>query len=727
VSLRETALLAGMVVTLIPVAAAYIRHRSGLAWGATVLAALSMSALLAVVWRLIRLGPAPDVKLWVYLLVAAGVPVLLSGYLLSAVLGRESPGAALKSVIRTFVAILGGGALALVFLHRGGFVVGYQWKAGSGTVLLGPLGKAYLSYLLVGLVFVGYNLESTYRLADGAGRERLRPVVLGLFGVLGFYTYVLTTGLLYSAVEIDNLVASAVPLLVASLLVSYGFLKGSLADTAVPVSRTVVYSSFTAFAAALYVLAMGMAAQLASFTRWSPGQVVTVSFVFLVVLAAATLVISNRVQRAVRRFIDRNFYVNRYDYRTQWFRVTRTLEPSQGPEGVAEATETMFKDVFLADGVTVALRDRNGHLFRPVLGVGKGDPEAVLLEESPLIQRLLGERHALLLERQPDDLDYIPIYVENREWLEHTASQVVAPLLVGQELRGIVGLERSHPDDRFSYEDLDLLDCMAAQVAAVMRAVELAQELAEAREMELLSQWSNLILHDLKNYLSPLQLIVQNMRVHMGNPEFQKEAVEDLAAVAGQMERLIKRLSELREGAHITKGTVDINELASRTLTDLQLYRRPSLTVKMELTADEPVRGDAGMLRRVVENLIQNAVEAMQGRGCLTVRTEVRPDLGNGVPKIVLSVADTGPGIDEAFIRDRLFRPFASTKKKGLGLGLYQCRTIVEAHGGEILVESRLGEGTTFLVALMAARRVEPRRLVGAPERPQPRPGVQKP
>ncbi len=704
-SIRETALLAGMVVAMIPVGAAYLRHRSGLAFSLTGLAGLCVVGFLAVTWKLVRMGADPGVRGWVYLLVGMGAPVMISTYLFSLVMGRESASASIRNSVRTFIGLTALGIVSIFLLRQEQFVSGYRWNAGSGSVLLGPMGKAYLSYLLVGAVFVGYNMESTYRLAGGEARVRLRAGILGLFGVLGFYTYVLTTGLLYSAIEIDNLVAAVVPLTVAAILVSYSFLRGTLADTSVPVSRSVVYSSFTAFAAALYVLAMGLAAQLASLTRWTPGQVVTVSFIFLVILFAAAFLLSNRFQRSLRRFIDRNFYVNRYDYRAQWFRVTRTLEPGHGSDGVLVEAEALFREVFLADQVTLSMRERGGSVLRPRIGRGKDDRDALLLDSSPLCRKLEEERRPLLLDRQRDDLEYIPIYVENQEWLEHTASQVIAPLFVGRELLGLVGLERSHPDDRFSYEDLDLLDCMAAQVAAVYRSMELARDLSEAREMQLLSQWSSMILHDLKNYLSPLRLIVQNMRIHMGNPEFQREAVEDLAAVTERMERMVKRLSELRQGPRITEGAVDMNEVVVRALAALQLSRRQSLTVERDLVAAEFVAGDASLLTRVVENLVGNAVDAMDGRGTLTVRTQVVRVAGNGGRTVVLTVEDTGPGMDEAFQREKLFRPFATTKKKGLGLGLYQVRSIVEAHGGEIQVRSIPGEGTVFRVILQCARR----------------------
>ena len=76
----------------------------------------------------------------------------------------------------------------------------------------------------------------------------------------------------------------------------------------------------------------------------------------------------------------------------------------------------------------------------------------------------------------------------------------------------------------------------------------------------------------------------------------------------------------------------------------------------------------------------------------------------NGQPQVQIGVADSGSGMSQAFIRDRLFRPFASTKKRGLGLGLYQCRSIVHVHGGELTVRSEEGVGTQFRVVLNAPK-----------------------
>jgi len=697
VSLKETATLVGAGTCVLPMVAALLRHRPGMGWVTSALAGASTAAFLLVLRRLTLLGGDPHSVPWVYVVAGAGVPVVLGAYLLTVFMGREDERGSFVASRRTFFALGLVGLVFLAALKQPTFLIGYLWESGTGTVFLGPLGKAYLTYLLVGIVFIGYNLESTLRLAGGQGKDLIRPAVLGLFGVLGFMTYALTTALLYGRMEVDTLIAAALPIALGNVLVAWGFLRGALVDAAVPVSRNVVYTSFTAFVAAVYVITVGVLAQLAQLTHWSPGEVVTVSLSVIVVTAAMVLLLSNRWQRRLRRFIDRNFYVNRYDYRAQWFRATRAVDPSQGPAGVLRGASSLLLDVFRADSVTFSLRDPATGMFVPRAGQGTGS-SAVLDENGHLAAKLHKERRALLLDRNPEDFEYIGIYVEEREWLEVTASQIVAPLMVGQHTLGIVGLARNHPGDRFTFEDLDLLDNVSAQIAAVIRSVQLAEELADAREMELLSQWSSMILHDLKNYVSPLRLIVQNMRTHIGNEEFQRQATDDMGQVADKLETLVRRLTELREGHRVEESEVDLSRLVTRTAARLQLARRPDLRVRTELAATVSVKGDPELLQRVVENLITNAVDAMRGEGELTLRTTVEDDRGRR--RAVIGVEDTGSGMEEEFVRNKLFRPFATTKRSGLGLGLYQCRSIVRAHHGDLRIDSHPGRGTRVLVLL---------------------------
>jgi len=274
---------------------------------------------------------------------------------------------------------------------------------------------------------------------------------------------------------------------------------------------------------------------------------------------------------------------------------------------------------------------------------------------------------------------------------------VIAPLFFGNELIGTMGLERAHTDDPFTFEDVALLDSIAGHVAAVLRAVELSQALAESREMELMSQWSNLILHDLKNYLAPLRMIAQNLEMHRHKPNIAEVSATDLHRVASRMEALVRTISEFRDDPEQNKTLLDLNGIVRETVDHLQLSGRADLELRLELGTAVHVIGDPPLLRRVLENLITNAVEAMEGRGKLSLSTEQQDSI------VSITVSDSGPGMSEAFVRERLFRPFATTKRQGWGLGLYQCRSVIKSHGGKVHVESHPGLGSSFRVTLPAA------------------------
>jgi putative PEP-CTERM system histidine kinase len=699
-SLHQLPLWIGMISGILPVVAMYMRQRSRLLRIAALTGSLAVAVHLAILLRLLQRAPENAVNPLVLALAASPVPILLAGYLISLSVGREFPEEFLRSRRRTFAYLGLAGIACLLGLRSHAFVTGYDWVGRMGTIHLGALGKAYLSYLLIGGVLVGYNLESTYRLAPSHLRHHLRLPFLGFFAILMYYTFVLTTGMLYSSIGLGKLIAAGMPIALANAFIGYGFMRGALTDVAAPVSRHIVYSSFTAMAAGLYVLAVGIVAQVATVTKWSPDEVVSLSFGFLAAFIAILLLFSNRFQRQVRRFIDRNFYVNRYDYRAQWSHVTQALGNAASRSEVLAGAHTLLQEVFLADEITIALRDEASPTIRPRAGKGQGDPAAVLPEDTPLYHRLRQERRAMLLDRRRDDFEQIPIYAENRFWLEHTASHLCAPICDGPELVGVLGLQRRHGDDAFTFEDVTLLDNVAAHVSATLNSVRLAEELAQSREMDLVAQCSNMLLHDLKNYLAPLRMVAQNLVKFKDRPDIASIAAQDVERVATRMEGLILKLSEARTRLHLEGTQLDLDALVRTVLEDMQVAKRPGTQMHLDLQAGLPVVGDEGMLRRVLENVIANALDAMNGSGTLRINSRPRPAQQNGKSQVLLNVADSGCGMSEEFLRDQLFHPFATTKRGGLGLGLYQSRAIIRAHGGEMHVASRLGQGTTVELVL---------------------------
>jgi putative PEP-CTERM system histidine kinase len=216
----------------------------------------------------------------------------------------------------------------------------------------------------------------------------------------------------------------------------------------------------------------------------------------------------------------------------------------------------------------------------------------------------------------------------------------------------------------------------------------MAGEVAQAKEMEAFRTMSAFFVHDLKNAASSLNLMLKNLPVHFDDPEFRADALRGIGNTAERIDGMIARLSSLREQREHTRVDTDLNQVVDASLA--RVNAAPGLEVVRTLQPVPAIKADREQIESVVTNLVLNARDAVNGAGRIEIRTEQR---GN---RVVLSVVDNGCGMSPTFVRDSLFRPFQSTKKKGLGIGLFQSRAIVLAHGGGLQVESEAGKGTAF-------------------------------
>ncbi len=223
---------------------------------------------------------------------------------------------------------------------------------------------------------------------------------------------------------------------------------------------------------------------------------------------------------------------------------------------------------------------------------------------------------------------------------------------------------------------------------------------SETRQFESFMRLSAMLTHDLKNSIAGLSMLVQNCERRFHDEAFRADAVLSLREVTERLRRTVARLSEPAkslsgEYKRDIKPT-DLVPIIKRALATIAEPSRPLYEVEAKLPESLPAVVEEERIRSVVENLMVNALEAMGARGGrMTVEAGAE-----GEGRVFFSVSDTGVGMSEDFLRLRLFRAFATTKTKGIGLGLFTCREIVEAHGGRLDVESKLGAGTRFRVVL---------------------------
>ena len=291
------------------------------------------------------------------------------------------------------------------------------------------------------------------------------------------------------------------------------------------------------------------------------------------------------------------------------------------------------------------------------------------------------------------------------QWLtgasRHPGRDAAAQL---DKLVGFVMLFDPPPPFDLTYEDRDLLKTVGRHVATHIAQHDADRKLAESRQFEAYNRLTAFMMHDLKNSVAQLKLIVANAARHKSNPAFIEDAIDTIANAVERMTRLIEQLRgtpDVSRNARLDLGTI-VQEAVGRTRDRSPEPRMNVAGSSLEIVAD------GERLVSVLEHVIRNAQDSVGGAG----NGEVSVTLEQRETEAEIAIADTGAGMDARFVRERLFRPFDSTKgSKGMGIGAYQAREYVRALGGDVEVQSSPGRGTRFLIKLPLApeRRVESR------------------
>jgi putative PEP-CTERM system histidine kinase len=284
------------------------------------------------------------------------------------------------------------------------------------------------------------------------------------------------------------------------------------------------------------------------------------------------------------------------------------------------------------------------------------------------------------------------------DYFEEARIRYCIPLIAGGNLVGLLTLDDRVAEETITLEDFDLLKTIAGQTAANLLNMQLAGRLRQMKEMEAFQTVSAFIMHDFKNLASTLSLTMQNLPMHFDNPEFRKDAVRITQQSLTKINNICAGLSSLSRKMDLKRTKIDLNELVANIFSSLNEGVKASLT--QDLRPLPKLFIDPEQMRKVLINLILNANDAIGNGGEIYISTEQRDGW------VILTVRDNGCGMSKEFIERSLFRPFKTTKKQGMGIGLFQSKMIIESHGGRIEVESEEGKGSTFKVMLPIDKRV---------------------
>ncbi len=596
----------------------------------------------------------------------------------------------------------------LLFLWRGrpstgrAFQLGLPGMVGVGVLTWGLAaqvlgwrgsGQTEQSLLLSAMVtpvYALFLLEQVYRNVSEDARWSVKPLCLGLAGAFLFDLYLFSQAVLFQRPDGDAfsirglLHALLVPLLWLSVTGRRNWV------TKLRMSRTVAVHSATLLLAGVYLLFIAGVGYYVRYFGGDWGRALQLGLVFLASVLLATLAMSGTMRSRLRVMVGKHFFRYRYDYREEWLRFTQTLSAQNSPQEMGQRVIRGLADMLESPAGCLWLRSPNEQTFRCTANWNMRAPQTGEDADSAFCRFLTGSGWVINLEefrsypQRYGDL-VLPAWLHDvdQAWL-------IVPLSVSDNLLGFVVLASARAELDVNWEVNDLLKTAGRQAASFLAQMQATEALLEARKFEAFNKMSAFVVHDLKNIITQLSLMMKNAKRLQGNPEFQQDM---LMTVENSLDKMRQMMLQLREGATPT-GTmlgVDLAAIAQR-LERSALGRGRHL----ELRVDEEIvaRGHEERLERIIGHMVQNAFDATDPDGRVWLA------LGRSGGQALVEVGDTGRGMTEDFVRERLFKPFQSTKQAGMGIGAFESFQYVQELGGKIVVDSKLGAGTKIQVLL---------------------------
>jgi putative PEP-CTERM system histidine kinase len=588
--------------------------------------------------------------------------------------------------------------LSLAAIYRPFFyVVAYKPPVDGWGLMLDDPAKILNVLVLVSTVLILTNIERTFRAAVGTMRWRIKFLVLGLGVIFGARIYTGSQALLFSDYSSGRLSVEATALLIGCALITVAYLRTGFSEIDVYPSRAVLQTSVTVLLTGAYLFVVGVLAQIVIRFGGAASLPIDAFVVLLGVAILAVLLLSDRARQSLQLFISRHFKRPQHDFRQIWARFTRSLSSALDETALGTIAARLISETFGALSVSIWLSDEQGERLIRVNSTSEAEQAPSDDSTTSIPGKEVNSAELIKLSR-PFDLGRAKEKWA-RDLMERSSGQfrtggspICVPLIGGEHCLGAIVLADRVRGLGYSAEEMDLLKCIGEQVAASLIKLRLTEEIMERKEMEAFQTMSAFLIHDLKNAASTLGLMLENLPTHFGNPAFREDAFRGIGSAASRINDLINRMNALRHELRLKPAELDLNHVVTEALTTLNGTLENKLVTKFDQIPR--ILADGQQLQSVCTNLLLNACDAVGMNGRITVETT---RLGEWV---ALSVSDNGCGMSEQFIKNSLFRPFRSTKKKGLGIGMFQSKTIVEAHQGKIHVDSELGVGTTFRVML---------------------------
>ena len=546
-------------------------------------------------------------------------------------------------------------------------------------------------FVFLGMVVLALVLlEQLFRNATADSRWNIKPLGIGLGAAFAFDLYFHSNTLLFNRVDDAVFAVRGFAYAMATPLIALTLFRARARKLKVALSQNFVFHTTTFAAVGLYLLTASAAGYYVRYWGGSWGGALQLIVLFSALMLLMLMAFSGTARAKLRVLVGKHFFRYRYDYREEWQKFTRALASEHSIDPMGQRAIRGLADMVESPAGTLWLKESKGGRYIQRARWNLPESDATEPENSSLVAFLASSGWVINLE----EFRYLASRYQGLvlpPWLNDVPNAwLVVPLNAGTDVIGFVVLTTARTPIEINWEVNDLLKTAGAQAASFLVQMQATEALLEARKFDAFNRMSAFVVHDLKNIVTQLSLLVKNAEKHRDNPEFQHDM---LLTVSHSVERMKQLMLQLREGATPVNGASGVDLAAvARRVHAAKLGQFPAL--QLDIQQSVITRGHEDRIERVVGHLVQNAIEATAPDGRIWVT------VGKEGGMAMVEVGDTGKGMSAEFIRERLFKPFQTTKSAGMGIGAHESYQYIHELGGKIMVDSTENVGSLFRLTL---------------------------
>ncbi|MCT6699055.1 XrtA/PEP-CTERM system histidine kinase PrsK [Rheinheimera sp. 4Y26] len=533
-------------------------------------------------------------------------------------------------------------------------------------------------------------VEAIYRQA-GIQKWQFKPLVIAVAGSVLFDFYLLAEAALLGEVNRQTWQARGyvhvmmLPFLVVAVkrIKSWGI--------NVYVSRDIVLQSSMVLGAGIYLCILAVVGYYLSYFGGDWTTLLQVVFVVSGCVVLSVLLFSNSIRRKSKVFIEKHFFANTFDYRLKWVELSRQLKQIEIVDQNAPQVclQAWCQAIGYSHGALIKFTQDDAPILLAHTLAYQPDSQLLLLIQR--YQREFSHKYWLLDFSDTQDEHVNKLLSETG--LTQNNSLLLVPIQQKSRLWGCCLLKPEVNEKlKLNWELRDYMSAVSEQISSYLFMSEASKELSENAQFVAFSRMSAFVVHDLKNIKAQIDMLLKNAERHRHNPEFIDDAFTTIEAMQQRLHNMLSQLTNKQAGTE-RLARVKVGAMLGTLLAQRCQAHTPVPT--LQIIRDCELLIDSERFSNVIFHLVDNAQQATPDLGSVTLTLDCHDQF------MQLEISDTGCGMSEEFIRERLFKPFDTTKgNAGMGIGAYDAQSFIVQNGGRLMVQSKLTIGSTFTIRL---------------------------